>query len=183
MICSGYDWTLMVSYLLSINYRSRWQILMKFEFEYMIFISKKVCHFVQCAKHPGAETIHFRCTRSNPIAADALTPFVTRPSVFAMWDKRIDALQWRNGRDSVSNHQPQRRRSKNTSKRRVTGLSAGNSPGTGEFPTQMASYAENVSIWWRHHGKDPAWITQRTHVRRDDNVIVTSKRRHDVVLT
>ena len=24
---------------------------------------------------------------------------------------------------------------------------------TGEFPTQMASYAENVSIWWRHHPK------------------------------
>ena len=23
--------------------------------------------------------------------------------------------------------------------------------GTGEFPTQMASDAENVSIWWRHH--------------------------------
>ena len=21
----------------------------------------------------------------------------------------------------------------------------------GEFPTQMASNAENVSIWWRHH--------------------------------
>ena len=44
-----------------------------------------------------------------------------------------------------------RRRSKKTSKLRVTGLCAGNSPGTGEFPTQMASYAENVSIWWRHH--------------------------------
>ena len=27
----------------------------------------------------------------------------------------------------------------------------GNSPGTGEFPAQRASYAENVSIWWRHH--------------------------------
>ena len=26
--------------------------------------------------------------------------------------------------------------------------------GTGEFPAQRASYAENVSIWWRHH--DPA---------------------------
>ena len=26
-----------------------------------------------------------------------------------------------------------------------------NSPGTGEFPAQMASNAENVSIWWRHH--------------------------------
>ena len=23
--------------------------------------------------------------------------------------------------------------------------------GTGEFPAQKASYAENVSIWWRHH--------------------------------
>ena len=37
------------------------------------------------------------------------------------------------------------------SKLRVTGLCEGNSPGTGEFPAQMASYAENVSIWWRHH--------------------------------
>ena len=28
-----------------------------------------------------------------------------------------------------------------------------NSPG--EFPAQMASYAQNVSIWWRHHGQSP----------------------------
>ena len=27
--------------------------------------------------------------------------------------------------------------------------------GTGEFPAQMASNAENVSIWWRHHVRDP----------------------------
>ena len=40
---------------------------------------------------------------------------------------------------------------KKTSKLRVTGLCAGNSPVTGEFPAQMASKAENVSIWWRHH--------------------------------
>ena len=69
-------------------------------------------------------------------------------------------LQWRhNGRDGVSNHPPHDcllnrlfwRRSKKTSKLRVTGLCAGNSPGTGEFPAQMASYAENVPIWWRHH--------------------------------
>ena len=46
-----------------------------------------------------------------------------------------------------------RRRSKKTSKPRVTGLCAGNSPVTGEFPTQMASNAENVSIWRRHHDK------------------------------
>ena len=69
-------------------------------------------------------------------------------------------LQWRhNEQDSVSNHQPHdcfldrlfRRRSKKTSKLRVTGLCAGNSPGTGEFPAQMASNAESVSILWRHH--------------------------------
>ena len=33
----------------------------------------------------------------------------------------------------------------------VTGLCEGNSQETGEVPAQMASNAENVSIWWRHH--------------------------------
>ena len=42
-------------------------------------------------------------------------------------------------------------RSNKTSKLRVTSLCVGNSPGTGEFPAQMASNAENFSIWWRHH--------------------------------
>ena len=60
-------------------------------------------------------------------------------------------LRWRhNGRDSVPNHQPHdcllnclfRCRSKKTSKLRATGFCAGNSPGTGEFPAQMTSYAE-----------------------------------------
>ena len=40
---------------------------------------------------------------------------------------------------------------KKTSKLRVIGLCVGNSPMTGEFPAQMASNAENVSISWRHH--------------------------------
>ena len=44
-----------------------------------------------------------------------------------------------------------RRRSKKTSKLCVTGLCEGNLPVTGEFPSQRASDAENVSIWWRHH--------------------------------
>ena len=64
------------------------------------------------------------------------------------------------GCDSVSNHQPHdcllsrlfRHRSKKTSKLCVTGLCAGNSPVTGEFPAQRASKAENVSIWWRYLG-------------------------------
>ena len=30
-------------------------------------------------------------------------------------------------------------------------LLCGEFTGTGEFPAQMASNAENVSIWWRHH--------------------------------
>ena len=69
-------------------------------------------------------------------------------------------LRWRHyGHDSVSNHQPHHCllnilfgcRSKKTSKFRVTGVCEGNSPGTGEFPAQMASNAKNYSIWWRHH--------------------------------
>ena len=79
---------------------------------------------------------------------------------FPCHDVNMISLLWRhNGHDGVSNHQPHdcllnrlfRRRSMKTSKLRVTGLCAGNSPGTGEFPAQMASNAENVSIWWRHH--------------------------------
>ena len=38
---------------------------------------------------------------------------------------------------------------KKKSKLRVTVLCAGSSPVTDEFPAQMASNAENVSIWWR----------------------------------
>ena len=44
-----------------------------------------------------------------------------------------------------------RYRSKKTSKLRVPGLFAENSPGTGEFSAQKASDAEKVFIWWRHH--------------------------------
>ena len=103
------------------------------------------------------------------------------------------ALLWRhNGRDGVSNHQSHdcllnrsvRPRSKKTSKLRVTGLCAGNSPVTGEFPAQMASNAEKVPIWWRHHetrdyfglkdmpctgvwlipGTTKTWLTSHMHI-------------------
>ena len=76
------------------------------------------------------------------------------------WAGPLSPLRWRhNDHAGVSNHQPHgcllnrlfRRKSKKTSKLRVTSLCVGNSPGTGEFPSQMASFAENVSIWWRHH--------------------------------
>ena len=44
-----------------------------------------------------------------------------------------------------------RHRSNKTSTLPVIGLFEGNSLVVGEFPTQRASNAENVSIWWRHH--------------------------------
>ena len=47
-----------------------------------------------------------------------------------------------------------RRRSKKTSKFCVTGHSPGNLTVSDEFPSEMASNAENVSICWRHHGQD-----------------------------
>ena len=80
------------------------------------------------------------------------------------------SLQWRHiDRDGVSNHQSHdcllnysiqlftqfKAHIKETSKLRVTGLCAGNSPVTGELPAQRASNVENVSIWWRHH--DHSW--------------------------
>ena len=91
---------------------------------------------------------------------------------------RLVMLQWRhNERGGVSDHQSHgcllkrlfRLRSKKTSKLRLTGLCAGNSPVTGEypvtgeFPAQKASNAGNVSIWWRHHDKHMSSITVASH--------------------
>ena len=77
---------------------------------------------------------------------------------------RTGSLQWRhNGRDGPSNHQPHhcllnhlfRSRSKKTSKFRDTGLCAGNSPLTGEFPhkwpvtRKMFPFDDVIMfIWW-----------------------------------
>ena len=100
-----------------------------------------------------------RCKRALYWASFGFAPttFTVVPVIQKCWTKGLKTpLLWRhNGRGSVWNHQPHvcllkclfRRRSKKTSKLRVTGLCAGNSPGTGEFPAQMASNAENVSIW------------------------------------
>ena len=45
--------------------------------------------------------------------------------------------------------------SKKTSKLRDASLCEGNPPITGGIPSQKASNAENVSIWWRHHDTEP----------------------------
>ena len=88
-------------------------------------------------QHPAAEHNH-----------DFLYAF----STYKIWNQKIFPmpLQWRqNERDGVSSNQPHdcllnsllRSRSKKTSKFRVTGFCAGNSPVTRELPAQMASDA------------------------------------------
>ena len=91
------------------------------------------------------------------------------------------ALRWRhNGRDSFSNHQPHdcllnrlfRRRSKKTSKLRVTGLYAGNSPVTGEFPhkwpvTRIMLPFDDVIMVYAGHVIRPGW----GFLRRDSLII------------
>ena len=105
----------------------------------------------------------FQCDGATPWNCEHLFDVWSEGPVWLghTWTTSGRALQWRhNDRDDVSNHRPREcllnrlfgRRSKKTSKLRVTGLCEGNSPVTGEFPAQMASNAENVSIWWRHHG-------------------------------
>ena len=75
----------------------------------------------------------------------------------------IVPLRWRhNEQDGVSNHQPyhlftqpfgKTQIKENTKAPRCWPLCE-KFTGTGEFPAQMASNAENISIWWRHH----VWI-------------------------
>ena len=70
------------------------------------------------------------------------------------------SLQWpHNGRDSVLNHQPHdcllnglfRRRSKKHESSASLAFVQGIHRGPVNSPAQMASYAENVSIWWRQY--------------------------------
>ena len=58
---------------------------------------------------------------------------------------------WRISANMMTSSNGNKCRSKKPSKLRVTGLCAGNSSVTGEFPAQMPSNAEKFSIWWRHH--------------------------------
>ena len=82
------------------------------------------------------------------------------------------SLQWRhNGRDGVSNHQ----RQKFVQAQIIENMKPprhwplwGEPLVTGGFPSQRASNAENVSIWWRHHDMPPRllviWSTKPQRV-------------------
>ena len=105
-----------------------------------------------CAPHDAIQSGLRTCYHNLPRYGQ-IGPFSPSRFLALTYDLPI---QWRhNGCDGVTNHQPRdcllnrlfRRRSKKTSKLRVTGLCAGNSPMTGEFAAQRASNAKNVSIW------------------------------------
>ena len=78
-------------------------------------------------------------------------------------------------------------RSKKTSKLRATGLCLGNSPGADEFLAQMASNAENVSIWWRHHDIDDymillvKWEEGNVYITQLWSILATSFQVHSIV--
>ena len=83
--------------------------------------------------------------------------FLSEERIWRLW---MNPSQWRhNERDCASNHRRLdcllnrlfKRRSKTIPKLRATCFYEVKTPVTGEFPAQRASYAENVSIWWRHH--------------------------------
>ena len=99
------------------------------------------------------------------------------------WSNPEYSLQWRHKEhDGVSNHKRIhcllncwfRRRSKKTSKLRVTGLCAGNSLVTGEFYAQRTSNAESVCIWWRHHVRVNSTSTQLQKSRQSTNAVFNS---------
>ena len=64
-----------------------------------------------------------------------------------------------------------------TQRTHVTGLSEGNPPVIGEFPSQRGSNAENVSIWWRHHEDLPnnQWITALHLIKYSKNRNIPGK--------
>ena len=104
-------------------------------------------------QQPKIRLWELECGISNAVWYKYANPYLLLPKLFT--------LRWRhNELDGVSDHQPHDcllnglfgRRSKKISKLRVTDLCAGNSPGPVNSPHKKASHAENVSIWWRHHG-------------------------------
>ena len=93
------------------------------------------------------------CARASKLKQQMLRWHQVICSMTLLPGTHVKSLQWcHNELDGVSNHRRLgclherllRRRSMKTSKLRVNGLCAGNSPVAGEFPAQKASNAENV---------------------------------------
>ena len=123
------------------------------------------------------------------------------------------SLRWRhNDHDCVSNHQPRgcllnhlfRRRSKKTSKLRVTGLCVGNSPGPvnsphkGPVTRKMFPFDDVIMSWWREPDKPQSqpvmakftvacisvtqWVEWTLHWRHNGRDIVSNHQPYDCLL-
>ena len=124
------------------------------------FISnKKRCDCMKETRMPPAQAASLVANSGNTIYGVSVIDRVL--------SEYSSSLEWRhNGHNGISNHQPHdcslnrlfRPKSQKTSQLHVTGLCEGNSLVTGEFPTQRASNAENVSIWWHHHIQQQKWL-------------------------
>ena len=140
-----------IMYIIRENY---YKFFLESLFSYLILYSvhmSEFCHNFQIDQSSflniiSIKDLHVCCSRSNILYI---------PIIMCTF-----GVLWRhNGHDGVPNHQPHyylmnclfRRRWKETSKLRVTGLCEGNSPVIGEFPAKIASNAEIFSIWWRHN--------------------------------
>ena len=108
--------------------------------------SSRQFHITSNGINPSSGFRDMISTKSGPSAASFDTFWAMGKPMWGKWANYYGSaqpLRWRqNGRDSVSNHQPHdclfnrlfRRRSKKTSKLRVTGLCVGNSPGPVNSP-------------------------------------------------
>ena len=114
----------------------------------------------QWSKPDGYGKISPCITATKHSKAKTVCIFLGIYCISPQWIPSDLTLQWRHDkRGGISNHQPHdysfdrffRRRSKKTSKLRVTGLCGGNSPVTDGFHSQRASHVENASIYWRNH--------------------------------
>ena len=135
-----------------IIYRTTYADILNSEINYSVHIFKSLEPYKQSRYIIGDYNIDFQ---KNAIENPTSDFFALRFS---------KTLRWRhNEHNSVSNHQPHDclltrlfgRKSKKTSKLRVTGLCAGNSPGTGEFPAQRASNAGNSPVTGEFPAKRP----------------------------
>ena len=96
------------------------------------------CCFLAPSHFPNTYWIIINRVQWKSSAAILEEPWITKISLIASCNPPILSRLFR-------------RRSKKISKLSFTGLCEGNWPVTGEFPSQRASYAANVSIWWRNH--------------------------------
>ena len=128
---------------------------------YIMVFAAMVCHSKSNSRiHRGPLITRSTFSIRNTLDTSSARRWYGVSLVRSLYDlcSTIAILQWRHdGHDGFSNHQPHdcllnllsRRKSKKTSKLRVTGIYAGNSPW---IPRTKCQWRGKCSIGWRQHG-------------------------------